>query len=401
MTEQGGSLRIAHVVDFYMDGFGYQENLLPKWHARHGHDSHVVTSDRYVNNGHYEDTFGAVLGDRIVGPGIVERDGYSVHRLRSVCEWRTRIWLRGLRRKISDIQPDVIMAHSTTSPTAFRLARIAKSMGIPLVIDSHMVFSVADNSPVGRGFYRGLKWLTALLLTPHVTRYYGVAQECCDFLVQAQGVPPAKVNLLPLGVDGEIFQPDAAGGAEVRKALGLAKSDLLVLQTGKMTRDKGPDYLARAIAPIMVDYPEVHVLFLGSGDREYANEVRSSLLDSNVADRAHWLPLVPVEQLSSYFSAADVTVFPRASSLSSLEAAGCGSAVVMTDLPAGQWRAESGVGVTFETDNVNSLREVLERLLLDGEMREHLAARALESIQQNYSYDAVATNLEQDFHAII
>ena len=40
-------LKIVHVADYLMLAMGYQEFMLAKWNARHRHEVHVFTSDRY------------------------------------------------------------------------------------------------------------------------------------------------------------------------------------------------------------------------------------------------------------------------------------------------------------------------------------------------------------------
>jgi hypothetical protein len=39
-------MKIIHICQYYNDGFGYQENLLPRYQAKLGHDVMVITSDR-------------------------------------------------------------------------------------------------------------------------------------------------------------------------------------------------------------------------------------------------------------------------------------------------------------------------------------------------------------------
>ena len=75
-TLEQDKLRIVHVVDYLMPQLGYQEFLLPKWNRRHGHDVHIVTSDRYTPIPSYEATWGRLLGPRILSAGrVCDRGG--------------------------------------------------------------------------------------------------------------------------------------------------------------------------------------------------------------------------------------------------------------------------------------------------------------------------------------
>lgn len=387
-------MRIVHVADYFMPRLGYQETILPRYHARHGHEVHVITSDRYADVPQYEDSWKPLLGERVVGPGVTTIDGVTVHRLRGSWERRNRIFLHGLHRTLEDIRPQGIFGHSTTSYTAFRLARSAKRLGIPLFLDCHMLYTVQDQSLAGRAFYRAIRTATDRVMTPAVTRYFGVAEESCDFLTQAQGIPADKVGLLPLGLDTDVFSPRPHEAAALRELHGLKDNAILVMQTGKLTPDKGPHLLAESLAPLMAEDPRVHLMLVGGGSPEYTERVMAPFTDPDSRGRIIPVSLVPAAELATYFSAADIVVFPAGSSLSCIEAAGCGTPVVMTDLPAGRWRAQHGIGVTFPDGDPQGLRRALSDLISDPARRTKLGAAARQAASDNFSYDRIARDLE-------
>jgi glycosyltransferase involved in cell wall biosynthesis len=387
-------MRIVHVADYFMPRFGYQESILPRYHARHGHDVHVVTSDRYTNVPHYESSWKPLLGERMVGVGVEEHDGVTIHRLAGSLERRDRIFMKGLQRTLNEIQPDAIFGHGTTNYTAFRLARSARRLGVPLFLDCHMLYTVQDQSATGKVFYRAVRCATAHFMTPMVTRYFGVAEESCDFLVEAQGIPAEKVSLLPLGLDTGLFSPRPESGTAVRNKHGVPADAVLVMQTGKLTPDKGPHLLAEALAPLMATDPRIHLMLVGGGSPEYTARILAPFDDPQVRGRVIQAPLVPVDELAGYFTAADIVAFAAGSSLSCIEAAGCGAVVVMTDLPAGRWRADHGVGVTFPDGDVAGLRAVLRELTADPDQRAALSEKAQLAVIETFSYDRVARDLE-------
>ena len=101
-------LTIVHVADYVMPGMGYQEFALAKWNARHGHEVHMVTSDRYTPVPHYEDTWESFLGPRLIGPGVEQIEGVTIHRLPCRLELKRRPWLAGLSDELERIRPDVV-----------------------------------------------------------------------------------------------------------------------------------------------------------------------------------------------------------------------------------------------------------------------------------------------------
>lgn len=388
-------MRIVHVVDYLMPGLGYQEMLLPVWNARHGHETHVVTSDRYAPAPDYKYTFAPILGPRLVGTGSTSIEGVSVHRLRTLFEWQGRVWLDALVRSVDALSPDAIFMHGTSCTSAFRLARWARRYRVPMVMDNHMTFSSQRRTLAARLYYAALRQGTRRQLMPAAYRFLGVAQECCDFLASIQGVPRECIELLPLGVDTTVFRPDPAAAAAFRARLGVPGEARLILQSGKITPDKGADLLAVATAPLMAQDRSLRLVLLGGGAPEFLGRITDTLSAHGVADRLIVHPFVPAAELAGAFSAANLCVFAKAASLSCLEAAACGAAVLMNDMPICRWRAEMGVGATFTNGDATDLRRRIAEFLSDASLRDRTGSRARASVVSHFSYDAVAAHAEE------
>lgn len=388
-------MRIVHVVDYLMPGLGYQEMLLPVWNARHGHEAHVVTSDRYAPVPDYDYTFAPLLGPRLVGTGTSSIDGVVVHRLQTLLELEGRVWLRGLIPAVEALSPEAVFVHGTSCPSAFRLAGWARRRGMPMVMDNHMTFSSQRRSTAAPLYYAALRWITRHRLVPAAHRFLGVAQECCDFLAARQGVPRERIDLLPLGVDTAVFRPDAEAAKAFRARLGVPPDARLILQSGKITPDKGADLLAGAVAPLLAADPSLRLVLVGGGAPAFLQRIGGLLDTHGVADRLLTHPFMPAADLAGAFSAAELCVFAKAASLSCLEAAACGAVVLMNDMPICRWRAEMGVGVTFADGDADDLRRRMAELLADARLRAQLSAAARASVSGNFSYDAVAARSEE------
>jgi glycosyltransferase involved in cell wall biosynthesis len=98
--------------------------------------------------------------------------------------------------------------------------------------------------------------------------------------------------------------------------------------------------------------------------------------------------------LAELYALADVCVYPAASSMSCLEAAACGVAVIMTDLPAGRWRAEKGVGLCYRTGDIEDLRSLLAGLLGNPVILKEAAERGRAAVLHHFSYDQMALRSE-------
>ena len=390
-----GKLTIVHVADYVMPVMGYQDFALAKWNARHGHEVHLVTSDRYTPVPHYERTWEPLLGPRLISPSVEQIEGVTIHRLPCRLELKRRPWLAGLSEALERIRPDVVLCHGTASPSAFALPSICRRLGSALLMDNHETFGSARRGLSGLVYHLALRALSRRLLNGSVYRFLGVAQECCDFMVQRQGIPAEKVDRLDLGVDTDIFRPDDLARQRARAEYGIPKDAQVIVQTGKLTRDKGPHWLAQAMAPIMRDDPNVWLVFVGSAPAAYAEEIVQPLARLAVDDRLRFLPLVRISKLMEIFNLADICVYPGESSLSCLEAGACGRPVIVTDLPWGRDRESIGVAVCYQIGDVDDLKRKISELLSNPEQLKAIGQRARTTILERFSYDAVATRSEQ------
>ncbi len=126
------------------------------------------------------------------------------------------------------------------------------------------------------------------------------------------GCPDEKLIFSPYCVDLSPFQWDEASRAvlrpAVRKGLGIAEQDQVLLFSGKLSFRKGPDLILQAAKRLSPKLREkIAVLFLGSG------ELRSqldALAKTPPLIRAHFLGFQNQAHLSSYYHAADLLILP-------------------------------------------------------------------------------------------
>jgi D-inositol-3-phosphate glycosyltransferase len=153
-----------------------------------------------------------------------------------------------------------------------------------------------------------------------------------DQLAQLYDTDPARVRVVPPGVDHAFFAP--GDRPQARRALGLCSDDALLLFVGRIQPLKGADVAVRMLS-VLDDGPRVQLIVVGgpSGPRgeEHLQHVKALAHRLGVSDRVHFTVPQPHELLSTYYRAADVCVVPSRSEsfgLVALEAAACGTPVV-------------------------------------------------------------------------
>ena len=387
-------MNILHVADYVMPEMGYQEFILPKWNAKHGHEVHIITSDRYTPVPDYENTWQHILGPRHIGESTETIENVLIHRLPVKLEFKRRIWLSGLFMKIKQINPDIIFCHGTSSPLAFALVNISKKLRIPLIMDNHMAFVAQRSGILARMYYFALKLLTKIYLNKNVSSFLGMSDESCEFMITQQGINPAKVGKLDFGVDTDIFGDDLKSSPRTRTYYGIPDDATIIMQTGKLSQEKGTDILTEAMLPLMIDDPSLWLIFVGGGNSAFIKQCMEPFQLSSVSNRVLTISFVPITQLPSLMKMSDICVYPGESSLSCIEASACSTPVIITDLPWGKARSKLGIGTCYETGNVKDLRSHLQRLIESKELRTELGEVAREKVLELYSYDLVAKNVE-------
>ena len=152
-------------------------------------------------------------------------------------------------------------------------------------------------------------------------------------LVELYGAAPARVRVVPYGVDRERFHPGDRQAA--RAALGLRRRHVLAF-VGRLQPLKAPDVAVLALGALARQRPDLDVELLvvggasGNGDEEPARLARLAA-EAGVADRVRFLAPRPHDRLAAVYRAADLVLMPSWSEsfgLVALEAQACGTPVV-------------------------------------------------------------------------
>src|SRR3989344_996114 len=99
-------MRIVNLIDYFQPKIGYQETFLSREFMKMGHETFVVTSDRYYPFPHFAKSVGNVLGKRYIGAGERIEEGINVLRLKSLELPKTNlIHLFDFEKTIKKINP--------------------------------------------------------------------------------------------------------------------------------------------------------------------------------------------------------------------------------------------------------------------------------------------------------
>lgn len=208
---------------------------------------------------------------------------------------------------------------------------------------------------------------------------------------------PARVEVVPPGVDHTIFHP--GDRARAREALGLVGRRVLLF-AGRIQPLKGLDLAVRAVAEL--DDPSITLVAVGGpsgpdGPDELV-KIRNLVEDLAVGPQVRFVRPRPHRELADWYRAADVCVVPSHSEsfgLVALEAAACGTPVVASAVGGLCSLVDDGVtGILVESRDAAAWAEPLGALLSDPALAVRMGADA-EARSRRYSWDMTAVRLRR------
>jgi glycosyltransferase involved in cell wall biosynthesis len=386
-------MRIVLLVETFSRQMGYLENTLPRYLSRLGADVHLVTTDLppYYYMRDAKKTYQDFTGGSETPPGTIERlDGFTLHVLghRKALGY---VRMLGLKNKLREIRPDIVQTEAAIGWLPLDAAILKLQLGYSLFTGSHYhasVFPLANRQhhlwDPERLRVIMLRYLPGRAISQFASKCYPTSDDCADVAVRFFGVQRRKIEVCPLGVDLDIFQPiqneeDARERRELRAQLGFADHEIVCIYTGRFSQAKNPLLLAKAINQLAARGEPYRGLFVGNGAQ--GDEIRQQR-------DCYIHPFVNFRELPRFFRAADVGVWPTQESMSMLDAAACGLPIVVNDTLNAKERIE-GNGLSYRLNDCEDLIRVLISLRAP-ERRHELGQRGADKIRREFGWNSVA-----------
>jgi len=235
--------------------------------------------------------------------------------------------------------------------------------------------------------YRALRTMFDLVLT--------VSEQVRTFCLEADGLPPSKVQTLYNGIELDRIAA-AAGTDELRKVLQLENASHVIATVGHVRRVKGVDVYVRAAARVCQDFPRALFLVIGdSSEPEYFRELQELVRSQGVGENVRFLG--PSEAVFSILKLCDVFCLPSRSegfSNALIEAMACGLPSVATRVGGNAEALEDGrSGFLVENEDVAAMAERLQLLLRDPKLARQMGKAAQEAVAERFSATAMIDQL--------
>jgi glycosyltransferase involved in cell wall biosynthesis len=222
------------------------------------------------------------------------------------------------------------------------------------------------------------------------------SQELADRTVEA-GFPREQVSYIPNGVDTSRFRPDAALRAEMRRKLGVAESDVLILCARRLTPKNGVIDFAHSLRFLDSRCRNVVIAVAGNSNEahnHYENETLAAFRLCSAGRQARLLGKIPNSDMHQVYVAADISVLPslkEATSITGLESMACGVPIVGTRVGGiPDLVQHERTGLLVERGDPRAIAAALSRLIIAEEFRRELGSRARERAVQLFDWKSIA-----------
>ena len=251
-------------------------------------------------------------------------------------------------RKQNRLRYDLIHSHYWLSGLAGK--RLQEWTGLPHVVGFHTLGAVKNAIGVGE-LDPELRIHAEKKLVKDCQRIIASTRKGKEDLIGNYGASPAKVSIVPCGVNVALFKPIRKDIA--RRHTGL-NGDRLLLFVGRIVPEKGVDNLVQAVSCLQRKQ-RMKLVVIG-GDRYGAEIQRLEDLARSlrINDSVTFLGLIAHDELPFFYSAADACVVPsyhESFGLVMLESLACGTPVVATKVGGAESLIRPGVTGYLVGDN--------------------------------------------------
>lgn len=384
-------MRILHccLSNFYIDNYGYQENILPKMHKLQGHEVAILAStETFVENsklGYIEPS------SYITEYGVpITRIPYSSLVPHAVAK-KIRKY-KGVKDMLYSFKPDILFIHGGQFVSMIEIVSYAKKHpNVRIYIDNHADYINSGTNWVSMKVLHGIIYKWAMkLVEPYTQKFYGVLPVRVDFLKEVYNTPADKTELLVLGIDDSNidFENRENIRDSVRDRLDIDKESFVIITGGKIDRRKNIHLLMQAINEI--DNHNIKLIVFGKPNDEMKAEIEE-LSKNNKTTNLGW---ITPEEANDYFFASDLACFPGTHSVLWEQAVGLGLPAIFKRWDGIEHIDIDGNCILLDEVTTDTLKESILKIYNDKDLYQSMQNAAKEGIKIFSYYDIAKRAIE-------
>lgn len=380
-------MKIVHICISapYIDGWGYQENLLPKYLQKLKTENSVVASANdfpvYLKQEHV---------DAIKSRGnAYVIDGVKIYRIQTKKVTTSLVLTTGLGKLLKEIRPDVIFHHNFNCTSFPIAARYSKKHGIPLMVDNHAdTINMTKNKIWAYVYYKMLIRIAVKWHQKEIFKAYGVTHLRCDFVHDYYGVDNNKIDFLPIGVDDDLADT-ICNISNLRRKYSIEESDYVVVSGGKLGIGKGTANLINVVEELHKSFPQIKLLLFGLFEEKATEEMAKNspiTIVHSWCDRVKTLELLKLANVACW-PIHHTTLIEDALSV-------CTPIVIRKTSTTEHLINDNGIGM--ECGDEASLKSALSQLICQEKQQRDYLLFSCEKMKHALSYHTIVNKIISD-----
>lgn len=218
-------------------------------------------------------------------------------------------------------------------------------------------------------------------------------------LFKLYNVEPAKIALIPGGVDIEKFKPSPEAKS-IRENLKLPPNKIIILTVRRLVVRMGLEELVYAMKKVVEK--EKNVLLIIGGDGFLRSELQRLIETLNLKDNIVLLGPVSSDDLILYYQASDFFVLPtqylEGFGIVTLEALASGLPVLGTPIGGTKEILERlDKSLLFKSASIEDITNGIKNFISEKEQWHKMGSRCREYVISNYSWEKIVSDNENLF----
>lgn len=369
----------------YNDYWGYQDNLIPKYHREEGHTVTVITTNtKHGNHGKIVKTEEADYrlddGQRIIRLDYVH---YKPDILARVFKYYK------IYRLLCEIRPDFVMIHGLGCISVLQVIKYVKKINpkCTVIADNHLdyynsAFDASWREKLMKHFFHLLNRYTQ----KYYKKVYGTTPWRVTYCEKVFGIKPGRTALLVTGGDDEKIHFDRKNEIRenIRRENNISNDDFVIVTGGKIDKTKNIHLLMQAVSEI--DCEKLKLIVFGQPSADMEDEINR--LAKN--DKIRFIGWIDSDKAYDYFLASDLAIFPGTHSVLWEQACACGIPGIFNDWEGMHHVDVGGNSIFVNGNNIDEIKKAIQTLMSDKEKYAHMKNVAETKAVKEFSYREIA-----------
>jgi sugar transferase (PEP-CTERM/EpsH1 system associated) len=309
------------------------------------------------------------LGQRLRDEGFL----VEVLGRRSGVDWNCSLRLAGFFRRQ---RVDLVHAHQYT-PFFYGVTARLLARGQGVLFTEH-----GRHHP---DYPRRKRILTNRILLRRRDRVVGVGQAVRQALIQNEGIPPERVEVIYNGIDLQTFANGLEARAALRQEIGAGANDTVILQVARLDYLKDHATAIRTFERVLGRRAGARLVLVGEGPER--DKIQQLVRDRNLSGRVHFLGLRT--DIPALLAAADLFLLTSISEgipVTLIEAMAAGLPIVSTRVGGVSEVVDDGqTGLLAPSGEDAALSERILELASNREMCREMGQRGRERAAAHFA----------------